>query len=280
MRQGIGESAVYIERYISTYFSRNTHLLGEALALFFCRRAVSTSSKGRLSGATTDGAYCCRSQAGRCAPMVFTSSSPSITTFMRSDMFLYARVLASRNGIAIPPDYDAVLTRMADALASIGGGGQAPSFGDDDGGRLFDGRRNRREHMLDPLATAATLFARPDWKALAGSLREESIWLLGLPGMERFGQLPAHPKPQHSRSFVASGYYVLNSSDAVLVVDAGPHGWAKGGHGHADALSLQLHRAWSRVAYGSRNMFVSERKARPRPFPGYGGTQYARGGRT
>ena len=35
LRQAIGEHAVYIDHYLSTYFAPNTHLLGEALALFF-----------------------------------------------------------------------------------------------------------------------------------------------------------------------------------------------------------------------------------------------------
>src|SRR5205823_3410764 len=34
LRTGIGECAVYIERYLSTYSGPNTHLLGEVLALF------------------------------------------------------------------------------------------------------------------------------------------------------------------------------------------------------------------------------------------------------
>jgi hypothetical protein len=39
----------------------------------------------------------------------------------------------------------------------------------------------------------------------------------------------------------------MASSGAAAIIDAGPHGWGRGGHGHADALSLQLiggSRAW------------------------------------
>ena len=154
MRQGIGESAVYIERYISTYFSPNTHLLGEALALFFV--GVLYPEFERSAFWRDYGWRVLLQESDRQVRSDGFHFEQSVYYHVYAlDMFLYARVLASRNGIAIPPDYDEVLTRMADALASIGGGGQAPSFGDDDGGRLFNGPRNRREHMLDPLAAAA-----------------------------------------------------------------------------------------------------------------------------
>jgi hypothetical protein len=239
LRQSIGESAVYIERYISAYFSPNTHLLGEALALFFV--GVLYPEFERSSFWRDYGWRVLQQEADRQVRSDGFHFEQSVYYHVYAlDMFLYARVLASRNDIAVPPEYDAVLMRMADALASIGSGGQAPAFGDDDGGRLFDGRRNRREHMLDPLPAAAVLFGRPDWKALAGPVREETMWVLGLSGIEQFDHLPEDPGHWRSRAFRASGYYVLKSSDAVLVADAGPHGWARGGHGHADALSFQV----------------------------------------
>jgi hypothetical protein len=83
------------------------------------------------------------------------------------------------------------------------------------------------------------VYGRADWKALSGDLREETIWLLGLSGIRTFEQLPADSPPTRSRGFPSSGYYVLASGDGVALVDAGPHGWGRGGHGHADALSLQ-----------------------------------------
>jgi hypothetical protein len=246
MRQAIGESAMYIERYLSTYFSPNTHLLGEALALFFV--GVLYPEFERATFWRDHGWSIVMKQAYRQVRTDGFHFEQSVYYHVYAlEMFLYARLLASRNDIPIPPEYDAVLVRMADGLASIGAGGQAPRFGDDDGGRLFDGRRNRPEHMLDPLAAAAVLYGRADWKGLAGSLREETVWLLGLRGIQQFEELSSDPQPPRSRAFRASGYYVLSSLDAVAVIDGGPHGWASGGHGHADALSLQLlarGRAW------------------------------------
>ena len=67
------------------------------------------------------------------------------------DFFLHARILAALNGVAIPADFDDVVIKMLDALCLLGRAGLAPTLGDDDGGRVFDPRRNR--------AVAAALLA-------------------------------------------------------------------------------------------------------------------------
>lgn len=240
LRTAIGESAVYIERYISTYFAPNTHLLGEALALFFVGVLYPEFERARY-WREYGWKVLLQESERQVRPDGFHFEQSVYYHVYALDMFLHARILAARNDIPIPPSFDAALVRMADGLAVIGAGGQAPRFGDDDGGRLFDGRRNRREHMLDPLATASIVYGRGDWKAQAGGLREETAWLLGLDGIRVLERLAGDAtQPPRSRAFTASGYYTLRSGEAVAIVDAGPHGWGRGGHGHADALSLQL----------------------------------------
>src|SRR6202000_3109596 len=75
------------------------------------------------------------------------------------DFFLYARVLAARNQIEIPADYDAVMRKMLGVVQALSQAGPPDGFGDDDGGRLFNSRRNRAEHLTDPRALGAALFA-------------------------------------------------------------------------------------------------------------------------
>ena len=82
---------------------------------------------------------------------------------------------------------------MLDFLATLAQGGIPPRLGDDDGGRLFDPLRNRAEHLLDPLATGAVLFQRPDWKTVAAGAREETLWLMGLQGLAQFDSLAEEP---------------------------------------------------------------------------------------
>ena len=131
---------------------------------------------------------------------------------------------------------------MLTALCSAGPVGHPPRFGDDDGGRLFDPRRNGSEHLLDPLATGAILFHRGDFKSAAGNLREETIWLLGVEGIRQWDELQAAPPSTESAALPDAGFYLLTAPQqaAQLVMDAGPLGTQSGGHGHADALSVTL----------------------------------------
>jgi hypothetical protein len=239
LREAIGESAVYTERYLSTYFAPNTHLLGEVLALFFV--GVLYPGFERAQVWREYGWKVLLQQSARQVREDGFHFEQSVYYHVYAlDMFLHARILAARNGMLIPDAYDRTLRLMVEGLATIGASGEPPRFGDDDGGRLFDGRRNHSEHLLDPLAATAVLYDRGDWKAAAGKLREETIWLLGTDGIRQFDRLPTAAQASRSRAFAASGYYTLASRSGVAIVDAGPHGWGNGGHGHSDALSMQL----------------------------------------
>jgi hypothetical protein len=156
------------------------------------------------------------------------------------DFFLHAAVLAMNNGIPLPPEFEQKLQKMLDALCLLGSNGYVPRFGDDDGGRLFDGRRNRTEHLLDPLATGAILFGRGDFKTVAQGLREETVWLLGTAGVAEFDRIEPKPIEPASNALLKAGFHVMSDPQVRTTVDAGPLGAGTGGHGHADALSLVM----------------------------------------
>jgi hypothetical protein len=116
-------------------------------------------------------------------------------------------------------------------------------MGDDDGGRVFDPRRNRTEHLLDPLCVGAAAYRRPEWKALVPRLTEECLWLLGPVICTEFLRMEPATTPAASRQFRSSGIHVMTSGDPEqwqLGIDAGPQGTGTCGHGHADALTIQL----------------------------------------
>ena len=73
-------------------------------------------------------------------------------------------------------------------------------------------------------------------------LTEESIWLLGDEAVDTL--LPERPRPvPHSTAFPDAGIYILaesQPSSPQIMVDAGPQGTQRCGHGHADALSMRL----------------------------------------
>lgn len=228
----------HIERYLSTYFSPNTHLIGEAVALFFlgllCPELPSaerwTAESWKIVGQEAtrqiqpDGCY-------------FEQSLYYHVYAL--DFFLYARILASRNRCAIPEQFDDVLRKMLGVVDALSEVGPIEGFGDDDGGRVFNPRRNRVEHLTDPLALGSIIYG----ESYSGSnLTEESIWLFGDQAVDPLTR--PRPAPQmQSRSFPAAGIYLINDLKPVaqqLMIDAGPQGTGRAGHGHADALSVRM----------------------------------------
>ncbi len=119
-----------------------------------------------------------------------------------------------------------------------------PLIGDDDGGRLLFLDESSAHATRAPLSVGATLFARCDYAAVAGSPTAELVWLLGPNGLRRFNAIPHAPPTQLSKAFRDGGLYVVRSGwqsdSAMMTIDAGPHGFLSGGHAHADALSIDL----------------------------------------
>ncbi len=229
----------HIDCYLSTYFSPNTHLLGEAVALVFigtlCPELPSARRWQQRGWALVE------QQAGRQVRGDGLHFEQSLYYHVYAlDLFLHVAVLASLNQITVPVPLQRTLERMLEALAALARNGRLPQLGDDDGGRVFDPARNRAIHLLDPLATGAVLFGRGDFKTLAGRPREETLWLLGEAGIEEFDRLAAVPPARNSIAFPSSGLYVMRGDDPAqqFVIDAGPQGAHNAGHGHADALSV------------------------------------------
>lgn len=235
----LGISARHIETYLSTYFSPNTHLLGEAVALFFI---------GTLCPELKDAARWQRrgweivqQEAGRQVRADGLHFEQSTYYHVYAlDFFLHSLILASVNGIAIPAAFERKVQSMCEVLCILSRSGTPPRFGDDDGGRLFDPRRNCAEHLLDPLSTGAVLFGREDFKAVAGRPCEEMLWLLGESGLQEYDRLEAKGPAHGSHAFQESGLYVMSDEREQLVIDAGPQGAHTAGHGHADALTVAV----------------------------------------
>jgi hypothetical protein len=241
----------HIEKYLSTYFSPNTHLLGEAVALFSIGTACPQIPAAELW--REKGWNILLRQADRQVRPDGVYFEQSLYYHVYAlDFFLHARVLASRSGMEVPKSFDTTLERMLDVVAAVTQAGP-DSFGDDDGGRVFNPRRNRAEHLRDPLAIGSVLFPQqmPRWTP---QVTEEVIWLFGEDAVSALNGEPMAKASLKAVCFPSGGLYVMASANGCAeqaVMDAGPQGVGNSGHGHADALSLRISMAGERWLVGA-----------------------------
>ena len=237
---GLALNGRHIERYLSTYFSPNTHLLGEAVVLFFIGTLypqLSSSTRWKDLGWRIVQQEAIR----QVRPDGVYFEQTLYYHVYALDFLLHTRLLADRNGVEIPPGFDQIIRRMLDVVQSLSQVAPPDGFGDDDGGRLFDSSRNRAEYMTDPLALGAAMFHDEKLRGRA-DLTEEAVWLLGeeaLPSRNR----SETTIPLNARAFPDGGVYAITHSKPFpqqMIIDAGPQGTGHCGHGHADALSLKL----------------------------------------
>src|SRR5439155_1773189 len=245
MRASVEDHATHVERYLSYYFSPNTHLTGEALGLFYAGTVFP-----ELSGARRwreQGARILIEESSRQvrADGVYFEQS---TCYQRYtvEIALHFLILCARNGVPVPAALAERLQAMLDFLLAVRfPRGQAPHIGDSDGGWLLPFARRAPGDLRGVFGTAAALFGRCDYAWAAGGVAPELLWLLGRSVLAAFESLrAAPPSVAPSRLFADGGYVVMRDGwgEAAhhLVFDVGPLGCsASGGHGHADLLSIQ-----------------------------------------
>ena len=144
-------------------------------------------------------------------------------------------LLARRRRVDTPADLVDLLTGMLSFLAAT----RTP-----DGGwpMLND---TVPGYPMDPgqlLLAGAGILERPEWTiGLKGTRGAYTRWL-GAPPIQP-DSAQGHPVDRVS-IFAQTGYAVLRNGDTFIVFDAGPMGPERlPGHGHADALSFELHAA-------------------------------------
>jgi hypothetical protein len=240
----VWQHAMFVRRYLSYYFSPNTHLTGEALGLLHAGLVFPIFRE-----AADWRAVALRVLREECARQVQADGVhfEQSTCYQRytADTYLLLVVLAARTGVRLPRDIVERTARMVDVLAALqGADGRTPAIGDDDGGQLLALTARSPGDVRGSCALAATLFGRPDFAWAARGVQPELVWLLGREGLRRFAALPPQAPSAPSRLF-PSGFAVMRS-DATrdahqLIADAGPLGCpTSSGHGHADLLSVQL----------------------------------------
>jgi len=236
--------ARHLETYLSTYFSPNTHLTGEALGLL--QLGVALPEFRRAEQWTRLGARVLEEQLAR---QVF----PDGVYFEQStyyhrytvDFYQQALVLADANRLPLAGVVRERLPALLDHLMYITRpDGRSPLIGDDDGGRAAIVGQRAPNDFRDTLAIGATLFDRGDYAYVAGPLPEEVVWLLGPAGAAAYDRLSREEPRRTSYAFAHSGYFVMrqhwDAESDYAIVRCGPHGTGSGAHAHADALALEV----------------------------------------
>jgi hypothetical protein len=240
---GVDRQMRHIEQNLSYYFSPNTHITGEALALYTVglslpelagsRRWVETGRRILLEELHrqigVDGGHAERSLHYHHYTL---------------DFYLLALLMAERaqDTEAITQFTDAV-TRLAEyARTMVDDSGRAPLIGDDDGGKLWPIAGRACDDFRDSLALAAVVLGRPD--LARWGVPEEVFWIAGRTAFEQEPFVEAYRRdaaPPLSATFSDTGYVVArDASGGHMIFDVGAHGYLNGGHAHADALSVTL----------------------------------------
>jgi hypothetical protein len=237
-------SAGHIQTYLSTWFSPNTHLTGEALGLFLlgtalpqCRGADKWRSRGSSillewlgRHVRADGTYVEQS-----------------TWYHRytTDFYLYFLAIVDQSGLQqVRNRLREPLTGLLDYLRWVARpDGSLPLIGDDDGGRLCFLDERTGHDIRTPLALGAVLLESSEL-AHAGVASPELVWLLGPDAVHRLEQLQGPPPATTAKVFPEGGTCVIrtgwDNAASVMIIDAGPHGFLNGGHAHADALAIDF----------------------------------------
>lgn len=222
---------LHLEFNLSVYFSPNTHLLGEAVALHaigtLCPEFPRAERWRQLAGRIV-------------AEQMFAQMRPDGSHFEQSsyyhvyavDFFVFHALLAEA-----PAEYRARLERAAEYLRALHtDAGVMPFLGDDDGGRLFYPYGDRRRFGRATLATCAAMFNRPDLAVSMEDADEQAAWWLA-----DFERAPAPLSREVSVLFPDAGVAAMRASGVHVLMDAGPFGVGGAGHSHSDALAITVH---------------------------------------
>ena len=235
--------ARHIERYLSTYFSPNTHLTGEALGLFYVGTVLADSSHARRWRAT--GAAILEAAIKR---QVYTDGVyfEQASQYHRytAEIYLHYLLLANASGFDVSDDVRDGLGNLLAVLRSLASGtNRIPLLGDDDGGLLLPLDHRSPDDVRALLLAGAVALQRPD-VAPAEAPLSYAYWLCGIEKTDLVRTAPTSVPDWLDMYFAQGGLAVLRDGwhrgAAVAVIDAGPHGALSHGHSHADALAMTL----------------------------------------
>ncbi len=238
----------HLEKYLSTYYSPNTHLTGEALGLYYLGTQLPFFERAAHWRRLGEEILFAELDRQILPDGVYFEQSTWYARYT-ADFYTHFLVLKALNSdetdVKLQEKLEAKLQSLLDFLMYITRpDGTTPLVGDDDGGRTLPLGNSAPNDFRSCLSAGAILFERGDYKFVANGIAEETLWLLGFQGVRSFKTLHAHQPEHKSRRFEDGGYFVMrdgwSKTDDYLLVDCGAHGALSAGHAHADALAIDL----------------------------------------
>lgn len=237
---------LFLELNLSHYFSPNTHLLGEAIALYCLGLFLPDSP--RAAGWVETGATVTEAELDnqvRNDGSHFEQSSSYHVYVV--DFFLFYGLTAEAAGRQLPAGYRQKLRRSAEYLHQLlGPGRRIPLLGDDDGGRLFYPFGRRDEFGRATLSACRNWFHDAPWPQAEADAAPLAAWWFGpkaLAWAAGEGRLGTAAGGRHL--FRDAGVAMLQNSPLEdgpmqVIVDTQAFGFGGAGHSHAGALSLVM----------------------------------------
>jgi Heparinase II/III-like protein/Heparinase II/III N-terminus len=250
----------HLETNLSFYFSPNTHLLGEAVALHCLGTLFLTLPRSARWAEL--GGQVVRNELSRQVQADGAHFEQSVYYHVYAlDLFLLHYIVGPRE-----EQFHRILELMAEYLDAVMGPQRSlPLIGDDDGGRLFFPCVSPEHNGRATLATCGQLLGRPEWAKDPQDAQRQAIWWLGPArdpesaeaaglGAKRIRDsgevvalgesiVPEFPQrkvrgAEETRLFSDSGSVVWSRGEFWVLIQAGGFGALRAGHSHSHALSL------------------------------------------
>lgn len=244
LRRRLAESVLvqmdHVAWNLSRWFSPNTHLTGEALALY-----VTGCAWPMLPGAAARRELGWRVLVEQLPVQVRPDGSyfEQSTWYQAYTVDFYVEALrwARHEGRPVPVGMRARLLAAARFLrAMTRADGTVPLVGDDDGGRLWPLLPGAADDVSDVLARAAIALDDPDL-AVPGTQGVHALpWTHGVGTVSRGTHDESEGRVAREGGWVVMRERRADGREHHLVLDAGPHGALTCGHAHADALAVVL----------------------------------------
>lgn len=236
--------ARHISRYLSFYISPNTHLTGEALALYlysviYPEDRFSTGWGAWAKQILNSEIY---NQVGRDG--VHKELSTAYHTYAL-EYYLQYILICRKLGEEVEQDVLDVVQSMCDFCLMVERpDGTVPNVGDSDGGSALPLDPMEKQPWKSVLCHGALLFNRPDLKHRTQYFPWCCAWLWGAGGIERYEKIESVSPAATSVYFKEANYAVYRSDWSecadYLLFDIGKMGFLSAGHSHADYLSFDL----------------------------------------